>query len=336
MGKPSHKKKKTSRASWGESRPRPKLIHVPEHFSLADNYEDVVDAIEDIRNCNGVFSANFGGMKKVSVAAALMLAAEMEICVLEAARHSMKPQHLKVLGEWHRSAGIPLREMGFFDLLQIRPVMVGAQSGLKEVFMKFISDASLSEHSISKIIDNVEKIFTTKAAPIPPETKLPMFAGIGEAILNTYHHAYDDKESQFSRWWVSASVNRDTNWLKVICYDRGKTIPATLPGSQWWKHILLGSSGDMEQDENMIAAALKTRKSSTKKGHRGYGLQELRSLIDANEQGALEVYSRKGMVEYRKARDKEEGEFNARPLSRELRGTLVVWSIIPKPLQEKK
>ena len=334
MGNSHHRKKKAADARKRAKQylRKPQVINLPEHFSLAENYESVVGAIDDLRNCEGAFSVNFSAMKKVSVAAALMLAAEMHICVLKASRIHGTPQKLKVWGnEWHKNAGIPLREMGFFDLLQIKPVMMGSQSGLREVFIKFVSDTSLTPLSISKIIDNVERAFATETAPIPPEIRLPMLAGMGEAILNTYHHAGG---GELSRWWISASVNRDTNELKVICYDRGKTIPKTLPGSQLWLSIM--NSGNTEKDEDMISAALKTRKSSTKKEHRGYGLQELRNLIDANGQGVMEVYSRKGMVEYKRARGKKEADFNAIPLVRELRGTLVVWSIIPKPLQEKK
>ena len=186
-------------------------------------------------------------------------------------------------------------------------------------------------NDVVRIIKRVEKAFELER--IPPEIRMPMLAGMGEAILNTHHHAYNDKTSKLSRWWISASVDRDNNWLKVICYDRGKTI--TLIGSPRWNSIKELLGGKEERDENIIHAAMQTQKTSTKKENRGHGLQELRDIIEANQQGVMEVYSRNGKVEYKKESDKEDAVFTVSRLSRKLHGTLVVWRIIPNLSLEK-
>ena len=329
---PSAGKSKSDRAQGreGQHLRKREIITLPANFSLTHNYGAVVGAIDALRNCGGLFSVDFGEMKQVSAAAALMLAAEMDICVRRTATPGKRPRKLKVSGgAWHTEAGALLKEMGFFNFLQVRPMIMGEQNKGGRVFIKFISGVGLDGYGIRTIIKNVEKAFAIEA--IPPEIRLPMLAGMGEAILNTYHHAYDDK-SKLHRWWISASVNKDTNELKVICYDRGKTIPKTLLDSQRWSGFLAGLK--QKRDENLIFAALKERQSSTRKENRGYGLKDLLEFIDANNQGILEVYSREGMVEYKKEPN-EGAVMTPRPLSRVLQGTLVVWSIIPEPLREK-
>lgn len=323
------KKRDDTRPARGARRGRT-IIQLPGIFSLTDNYDAVIEAIDGIRGCGGLFSINFGAMTSISVAAALMLAAEIDICVRSESRtnNTKSAKTLKVWGdEWHKNAGIPLREMGFFDLLKIKPAMRNARGHLGEVFVKFTSGVEAEGNGAIRIIERVEKVFAVEK--IPPEIRMPMLAGMGEAILNTNNHAYKDRTSDLSRWWISASVNRHSNLLKVICYDRGRTIPRTIVGSPLWESIKENLGGKEERDENVIRAAMETQKTSTKKGHRGYGLQELRDIIDANNQGVMEVYSRNGMVEYTKKPGDEDATFAVRRLSRELRGTLIVWSIIP-------
>ena len=79
---------------------------------------------------------------------------------------------------------------------------------------------------------------------------------------------------------------------------------------------------------------MQTQKTSRKGKSRAW-VAGLRDIIEANQQGVMEVYSRNGKVEYKKESDKEDAVFTVSRLSRKLHGTLVVWRIIPNLSLEK-
>ena len=240
--------------------------------------------------------------------------------------------------EWNNTVrNLLIDEMGFLKFLKVSPQSQhhSQQQGTKdEIFVNFVSGTRLDGQDVLKIIKEVERVSATEK--IPQKLHLPFYAGVSEAITNTHHHAYTSrvKKKPSERWWVSASFNVATGEVKVVCYDRGLTIPGTLRDSSETKLRKLGikllslikSDGS---DHELMKISIQERKTSTKLPGRGRGLSELRNLIDQSKQGTLKIYSGKGIVEYRKHSKDTEESVVSKSLPRRMNGTLVEWSIIP-------
>lgn len=307
-------------------------IKLPEQFSLAGNYNGVVEQINRIRDVGEKrLHINFNNIRHVGAAAALMLAAELEVIKIK-----NDSKYVANDRRWDPNVRHQLMSMGLFDLLKVnhQTVKTGGEP-LDEDFVRFVSGfGGLNGHDIMKIINNVEAAFPAGSITAPFLTFL--YGGMGEAVTNTRDHAYAEntREDKTSRWWISASVNKTSREIKVICYDRGLTIPGTI--SQSLRKIeAIGAfvQGELN-DQNIIKAAMLKRKSSTRQPFRGRGLKELMRLINHSGQGWLEIYSRRGMVRYEANGAFPGGNYTSHALKRELHGTLVIWDIIPSTLEE--
>ncbi|MGI9337464.1 MAG: hypothetical protein ACR2P4_03010 [Gammaproteobacteria bacterium] len=307
-------------------------IRLPEQLSLAHNYNGVVEQINRIRDVgNKRLSINFNHVRHVGAPAALMLAAELEVIKIRDNRRYVANDR-----RWDPNVRYQLDSMGLFGLLKAKHQTVKTSGEpLDEDFVRFVSGfGELDGQDIMKIINNVEKAFPAGSITAPFLTFL--YGGMGEAVTNTRDHAYAEnmREDETSRWWISASVNKTNGEIKVICYDRGLTIPGTI--FQSLKKIeVIGAfvQGELN-DQNIVKAAMLKPKSSTRQPFRGRGLKELVRLINHNGQGWLEIYSRRGMVRYEKNDIFPDGNYTSSALKRELHGTLVIWDIIPSTLEE--
>lgn len=300
-------------------------IKLPERFDLARNFVGVVEQINRLRNVGKkTFSIDFSGIRSVDAPAALMLAAELEVVKIRDDRRYVADDH-----KWAPDVRRQLMSMGLFDLLQVRRQQKkGGGELLDEMFVQFVSGfGQLKSHEFTNIISRSESLWGHK---MPGVVYTPLFDGISEAALNTLYHAYPDaREDETARWWVSASVNKKSGEIKVICYDRGATIPKTIRDSEDMMKQIMSRLKGKGTDKDIIYAAMRRRQTSSKEKHRGHGLMSLRNSIAHNGQGVLEIYSGRGAAKYRMPARKGAKKYSRHRLKTTLHGTLVIWSIIP-------
>ena len=297
-------------------------LQLPEDFSLSGNYDKIVEIVNRLKS-PGYRYINFHAVRRVSAAAALMLAAEMEVGMIQRKNFRLVAHN----GAWTPQVRKSLKQMGFLDLLNASPDVrqTSDTSEPEEVFVKFKSHHELTADAIGEIIREVGEFIS--AGKIAPELRLPLYAGMSEAITNTYQHAYKEKH-ELNRWWISASVAPGDGKITVVCYDRGQTIPGTIwesePKREQFKKWAMGNHGD----HRIILHAMKEGQSSTRKKHRGRGLRELMHLIERNGQGDLKIYSGDGMARYVLG-EKGGDPYFCSSLPCTMAGTLIEWSIIP-------
>ena len=308
-----------------------KQVQLPEIFSLSDNYGGVVKEINRLRDSEGKKRyINFDAIRQVDAAAALMLAAELEVGKIRAKAATMKAHD----SDWDPTVRELLWQMGFMDLLNVDAEVPQSPSvSERQVFIKFMSGHDMQKEASKRIFDEIQKSLVSEK--MLQELQYSMYPGMTETITNTCHHGYPKPADELNRWWTSASVDRKTKKISVVCYDRGKTIPRTIRDTMRYteagmqKFFAYFKSSD--PDHKIVVDALKYGRSSTRAPNRGRGLPALKRLIDTNRQGTLTIYSREGMARY-SVKDGKNGEnsYFSRPLPRRMLGTLVEWSIIPR------
>ena len=296
-------------------------VLLPDNFCLADNYDRVVSVINNIRTLIGKKKyINFSSIRQVDTAAALMLAAELEISKIQYKTSQMMAHN----SDWDPKVRTLLEQMGFLELLSAdSKIPSRTEPSNNQIFIKFRSKHKLIGDDTKQMLESLQKHIAPHK--LEPELLLHLYVGIFEAITNTRHHAYKNKggDEELNRWWISASTDIQKNEIKIVCYDRGETIPKTIQNS---RHIFPHLS-DLSDGE-IIIAAVKQKIFSTE-SNRGRGLSELLSLIDANQQGVLRIYSGMGMAEFNRSLKTEKNPCVSRKLSQKMRGTLVEWRITP-------
>lgn len=301
-------------------------IKLPEQFNLTHNFVGVVGQINRLRDVvRKRFYIDFSGIRNVGASAALMLAAELEVVKIRDGSKYVADDY-----NWDPDVRHQLMSMGLFDLLQVRRQQKkGSRKSLDEMFVRFVSGfGKLDGKNFTDIIGRSEALWGRK---IPGVVSNTLFDGMSEAALNTLYHAYPDneREDETARWWISASVNKKSGEIKVVCYDRGATIPKTIRGSVNKRKRVMSYLRGKGADQHIIYAAMRTQVTSSKEPHRGLGLMALRRLIAHNRQGLLEIYSGRGVARYQMPAPKGVKKYNYHRLKAKLHGTLVVWSIIP-------
>ena len=304
---------------------RQKIV-LPERVNLTENFSAVIAKINELRDAQS-FYLNLNPVRHISAAAALMFVAELEV-------HKLVYPNIKIRArdaEWDKDVRARLEEMGFLRLLksksQLRSWPPPVSSTSEEAFVRFVSGRKGSEEEYAeKLIKEVERVF--RAEEIEGHLRIPLYAGLTEAIINANQHAYSKKEagSLHCRWWISASVNRQTNEIRVMCYDRGRTIPGTIQASE--EKVKAYGIFSRIHDHEIMRRVMEEQRTSTGNPHQGLGLSELRELIDSSQQGALSIYSGKGLLKYSKFSGSERGDLKSSPLPGQIEGTLVEWSII--------
>lgn len=299
-------------------------VDLPVNFRLSENFSETAESISRLRRLRDgrpPYKINFNNVAKVDGAAALMLAAEID------AWNRGNP-HIKLWSQdrhWNSEVTELLDEMGLFKLLGVarqsdrRPV----HDGRDLIFIPFMRGSHADDLG-NIYIPFLEKIEKHMAAPI--QQRFHLLTGMGEAVINAWEHGYERKEG--AEWWVSASCNKATGELTVICYDRGLTIPKTLPRSKMWESIrdMVGANIDCD----MIEAALTTRRTQTRRLRRGKGLFNLMKFVDESGRGMLIIYSRRGMVCYDKSTVDENGKFSKKQMEKPIEGTLIEWRVVPR------
>ena len=107
----------------------------------------------------------------------------------------------------------------------------------------------------------------------------------------------------------------------VLFCDLGIGIPGSLPQKrpQLWRRLL--SIGVANSDSHVIAEAVKLSVTRTGKHYRGKGLKQLQDAVRDHEEGALTIYSNRGVYNWKG------GTVTYDDYESSIMGTLIQWRI---------
>jgi hypothetical protein len=252
-------------------------------------------------------------LRHVSPAAALLLASELDRWRLIHHRRL----RARDTGEWDTRVRSLLRQMGFFELLNVSDDEVegcdedGSTTNTK--FIQFIEGVSTDGKFIRELRNRIE----TYVGRMPKMARLLFFQAISEALTNVRHHAYGAKAASRrlrEPWWMSASIDFKASTITLMVLDHGVGIPRTLPQKPLGdvkkeeflrslrNYVKVKSLVGFNDDARMIDAAVFLGRSRTNQPNRGHGLsRDIQRLVRSIDgRASLRIYSNRGRYWFEK------------------------------------
>ena len=263
--------------------------------------------------------------------AALVLAAEIDRWRRD---FGFKPVPFEI-ENWNPQVRDRLIELGLFDLLDVpanrRPPEQTTPNQTKMI--RLLSETKAPGAACTTLRNQLE----TVAGTVPARTYF--HDGVSEAMANVGHHAYPPAMADAAvpwlkdRWWATGSYNPKNGSLRVLFYDQGVGIPATLLSKvakdekqknllKWIFAELARLNGDKSDEGKLIQAALTFPRSSTGEANRGYGLTDIRAYVENSRAGTLRILSGRGEIAYVRGGNMETKNHKAR-----FTGTLIEWEV---------
>jgi hypothetical protein len=155
-----------------------------------------------------------------------------------------------------------------------------------------------------------------------------LYKGLVEAITNCVQHAYlHEPRSELRRWWIFSQLKDET--VTVGLCDRGVGIPGSLREAQHWMFGLVSDACrelglSLQNDGNLIRAAMKVGRSRTHEEHRGKGLRDIQAAVDGLG-GSLQIHSGRGFFFLEPARGPETCLNFSEDMA--IDGTVIVWAL---------
>lgn len=294
---------------------------VPKTLSLSENRGDTIVFINEIRkivlNERLPIYLHFSNCEKIGASAAVVLSAEIFRCRYLRRFRNRKSVH----GEYplHHGVRDMLTKMGFFDSIEVTsPIDNGEDS--EESYIKIQSFTNVNGALVKEVAEQLTFAFPH----FSDDSKRRMYGAVVEGLGNIFEHAFD-VAPPFPIWgrrgWLGAVVNPSGNQFTLMVFDQGAGIPSTLPLSVVEQLKALGQLRG-SSDGDVIAAATRLRRTSTRQSGRGKGFETMRRFIDSCDDGELRVYSNRGAYLYQ-----GEGEHILTDVDDTLGGTLVLWRI---------
>jgi len=295
---------------------------LPANLDFETNYEETAKHFRAVRNAvqqRRCRSIDFSGIEHISTSAALVLAAEMDVW-----KYKLNRRLRALTPTWRPQITRLLSEMGYFELLGLsRPK--GLSTTGEPTFLKF-KRGLVGEYDHGAVAKQLRiEIEELTGQPI---NKQRLFAGVSEAITNVAQHAYPKNErSPHKFWWVSASFHRQKKTLQVTFFDRGVSIPVTLPASKWKER--LSALVLAFKDSERIEAAMELGRTSSNLPEKGKGLQNLIEFSEFHHNGRLRIYSRRGMYELSFQSEGTNPAMQSRRFDNQIPvgGTLIEWTV---------
>ena len=302
-------------------------IKCPPVMSLAENIEGVTKVLTKIRKHsrqqrNEKAYIGLKHIKEISPGAALVLAAELDRWNHQLHQRARKLQAIDV-DEWDDNVRNRLKDMGFFQLLQVKTKSSIEDEVSSIKFMKFRTGARVDGKATEDLRTLDLEPFIGNSVP----NRYKLYAAVAEAMTNVVHHAYKDKLGKsYPNWWLSASHDAYKGELRILLYDQGSGIPATLP-KKFGKR-LFGLFPKGASDSEMIQVAHELKQTGTGESHRGHGLQrDVRKYVESVEcHSAYRITSLQGEYTWKKGPDGRIKE-STRTLNQPLQGTLIEWRL---------
>jgi hypothetical protein len=298
--------------------------------SFTRNFDETVTFIQQAR-ATGEWSRasgqpcriDFRPIQRVAPAALLCLVAEMHANRLLSGDRPMIAHHPE---QWNPEVLFACFELGMFSILSDMPSPEQSTGSLR--ILRFRSRATTSGADVAHLSESLAELHD-----LPIDTKA-LYATLMETIANSVEHAYSIPGAAElatgavgRRWWASGAVDQDVRRMKVIAYDRGATIPATLPHSRRWSALLeaiplIGVALRSSDPGEMIRWAIQGRITRTAKGNRGRGLGKYQLLAERSQGDRLRIISGQGLYIYTHG-----GSPVVRTRAVSLPGTLVEWDL---------
>jgi anti-sigma regulatory factor (Ser/Thr protein kinase) len=277
---------------------------VPRDLSLSRNYDDVMRLIWGIRKIalggrKGRLYVDLNAIEYISPAATLLLVAEFDRW-RRARRTRLRPRDVETMNP---QVLYRLAEMGFFRILEVadHPRLEPSEDGV--LVLEFCSGVKSDAEAASRLSEQLLHISCGSLGG----DELLLNDAIAEAMTNSVQHAYPETERPKypwleGTWWATGSYDSKRNILKVLVYDQGVGIPATLPRSRLWEKIAERLSRVpvvrefVTEDAALIEAAIEEGRSATKADGRGLGLAEIVQLAEGRAGSHLRIISGKGEI----------------------------------------
>ena len=160
-----------------------------------------------------------------------------------------------------------------------------------------------------------------------------LLGGLGEAMTNAIHHAYDDIRQDglsykgSSDWWMFSQAK--DGHLSVVFCDLGIGIPTTLPLKRpgiWQKLVLRIPT---PTDGDCIREAIIEGRTRTGLNGRGYGLGNIVDVVENIPNGFVNVYSNRGRYDSCKSTPYPSDYTDS------ILGTLILWNVPMKSLSNR-
>ena len=265
---------------------------------------------------------DFSQIKEITSDVALLIAAEFDVSMSSLGLHGVTGAI--EIEKWDPRVVTLLYGVGYFELTKVDPPGSCILSGEDFRILRFksgsVADGSyvkelLLELGMQELIDNPD-----------------VFCAIAEAITNTKHHAYRDHnlaKPMKEDWWMTGVIFPKERRVSISVWDRGRTIPATLPSWDRYPKFqrgfrrFLGRVEDMtasDYDGAAIQLAMAAGRSSTLLPQRGKGLPLIESIVDLCASGSMSIHSRRGT--FVRVKGEKPRSFNR---NSDIGGTLITW-----------
>lgn len=294
---------------------------VPDILCLDDNYESTIELFSSIRKKASIPTRttvtipkrkkgsrpawvrnyhDFSIINKISAGAALILASEYD----RISRVFNLPPATINQHEWNPYVATTLFQLGFFDLLHLKPNVAPPSDAL--IVERMVAE---SNSDIKPGTEAIKSLFGKVGGN--NQLRVALGSAVADAVENVVGHAYptnwSERRWRAPLWWFVGAADPKTNRVTLVIFDQGITIPARLPLS-WPLSTLTGlcltlfgkpfCSNDPAFDGNAIEAAMELGKTSTGQTHRGKGLPKIREIIQKCPHGRLRIVSRHGECIY--------------------------------------
>ncbi|HXU93963.1 MAG TPA: hypothetical protein VFP33_09935 [Gallionella sp.] len=169
---------------------------------------------------------------------------------------------------------------------------------------------------------------------IDADTIDELLGGLGEAMTNAIHHAYDDirpdglSHKGTSDWWMFSQAKN--GHLSVVFCDLGIGIPTTLPLKRpnIWQKLLQRVA--IPTDGDCIREAIIEGRTRTGLHGRGYGLGNIVDVVENIPDGTVIIYSNKGRYDSRKDSPYPNDYTDS------ILGTLITWHVPMNSLSKNR
>ncbi len=251
---------------------------------------------------------------------------------------------------WNDEVKDTLEKMGFFDLIGFD--LIESNKDLQKIPIKgFKSGIEANGKETTKYLERLvqevdEKFYIDKDDKSFKQTA----AAIIEAVENSVRHAYPEypsdplnliehPEDTHDKWWLGGILSSDKKGIKLVCYDKGVSIPKHIKELALEKkghrirvkvgkaiNLLIKKTGKEEVDDNFdhirLELAMKYTQTSTKKRGNGKGLSRIVDTIKEFPYGEVKIMSRRASAVITKDKDPV-----CTLLDTPIIGTLIIWEI---------
>lgn len=279
-------------------------IFVPENLSIWNNYDKTVQVFKDIKQFGlkdrRPIIIHLDKLVNIDPSSALVLVSEIYRC-----KNLRKYRNRDfVTGTYPRNkdAHRLLAEMGFFNLLDMMDAISGdGDNNNQELYWKFETYNNVDAEFIDWFVSLIEKYVVAMDA----RARAHLVAAIKEAMQNTLDHAYLHPTiypTMDRRWFLSMSLNPIEHEVRIMLYDQGVGIPATLPTTTLETiRTLLAAvvpMGPSSNDGEIIRLATHKYRTRMDQSGRGRGFYDMKKFVEQCSDGELRIRSNRGFYTY--------------------------------------